>query len=127
MKFDPTHHLELNGFEPCGTVTHIGPLASCEVRACRLGGEGSNQRLTAEWLESSQGQEEIYARLLRRWRLNARSQPMGSLGQVLLDEADDHLLRVIHRPLGEPMVEWLFKRRFTLEETLATSISLTRC
>ncbi|MEM8670536.1 MAG: ATP-binding protein [Planctomycetota bacterium] len=119
---DPIHLLELKGFSCLEAAQQRGPISTCLVKS-----PGSASTLSAEWLEQRNATPEIYGRVRRLWQRNERTQPKGSLRQHFFYDSDQHLIRVKSVPVGHPMSRWLMSRTFSVDETLATAISLTEC
>ncbi len=117
-----SEHSDLVGYAGVETPHRSGPLTTCRVKSLDTG-----TNFMAEWIDAATSSPEVYARVRRQWHQNTRQQPAGSLRQREFVDRQHRLTRVIDLPLGRPIIEALFEKRFELPQVLEIALSLTRC
>ena len=117
-----SEHSDLVGYAGVETPHRIGPLTTCRVKSLDTG-----TNFMAEWIDAATSSPEVYAQVRRQWHQNTRHQPAGSLRQREFVDRQHRLTRVIDLPLGRPVIEALFEKRFELPQVLEIALSLTRC
>ncbi|QEG43013.1 ATP-binding protein [Roseimaritima ulvae] len=113
---------ELRGYRITSAAQRRGLLTICSLESTPEG-----RAFLAESLQASDCSPRLFERVRSSWRNQQGEQPLGCVKQVELQESDQRLTRVMAPAEGAALETQIFSRRFAVDDTLQTAISLVTC